>query len=130
MKKIFQLALVLLAFLPLAGFAQEEKNVWPEMKAFHTLIAASFHPAEEGNLAPVKEKAESLYQAARTWRESEVPAGFKKEETQNALKKLEIKCGELHKAVVAQASDDRIKALITEAHDAFHTIVERCRREQ
>ena len=49
MKKIFQLAVILLALVPAASFAQTEKNVWPEMTKFHSLMAASFHPAEEGN---------------------------------------------------------------------------------
>ena len=126
MKKILQLAIVLLGFVPAMSFAQATDKTWPELKAFHAVMSATFHPAEEGNLAPVKARAQELFAAARKWKLAEVPAEFKKKETKEALKELEIKCGALQKAVEAKKSDIEIKGLITEAHTIFHKIVEEC----
>lgn len=130
MKRIFQLAVILLAFVPAVCFAQhsEKKSNWAEMKAFHTLMSSTFHPAEEGNLVPLKEKAEDLLKAAKAWQKSEIPADFKAEETRAALKKLTIECGALHKAIVAQKPDEQLKSMITSAHNVFHTIVGECRK--
>ncbi len=68
MKKALQLAVILLAFLPAVSFGQAPaqaqteapKAVWPEMTSFHTLMSTSFHPAEEGNFAPLRTNAEQL----------------------------------------------------------------------
>ena len=130
MKKALQLAVILLAFLPAISFAQAEKNVWPEMKDFHAVMAASFHPVEDGNYAPLKEKAESLFTTAKAWQKSAIPASFKPVETKAALKKLVIKCAAVNKGVQANLSSDKLKVLITEAHDVFHTIAGECRRTE
>ena len=126
MKRIVQLTVILLAFLPAISFAQEKKTTWPELKKFHSFMAATFHPAEEGKFAPLKQKADSLFEAARTWQRSAIPEDFKAEETKEALKKLVIKCAAVKKAVEAKSSDEVLKKLITEAHEIFHQIVEKC----
>lgn len=128
MKRILQVAIFLLAFVPAMSFAQETNKTWPELKAFHSVMSATFHPAEEGNLAPIKERAGELFAAVRTWRAAEIPADFKKKETKETLISLEIKCGALQKAVEAHSPDADIKLLLTEAHDIFHKIVGECRR--
>ncbi len=130
MKKVLQLTAILLALIPAISFAQNQKAGWPEMKNFHSLISASFHPAEEGNLAPLKAKADSLFQAARIWQKSAIPANFKPTETKEALKTLVIKCGAASKGVMAKLSDTELKRLITEVHEAFHTIAGECRRTE
>ncbi len=128
MKKIFQLAVILMAFVPAISFGQEAKqNHWTEMKEFHTLMSATFHPVEDGNYVPLKEKAEDLFKASRAWQKSTIPANFKIEKTKDALRKLTIQCGGLHKAVEANKSDAELKLLITEAHDTFHLIAGECR---
>ncbi|MBL0356126.1 MAG: hypothetical protein IPP72_04225 [Chitinophagaceae bacterium] len=128
MKRVFQLAVVLLAFLPAISFAQDKKAAWPEMKEFHAVMSTTFHPAEEGNFAPLKEKAEQLFEAAKKWQKSEIPANFKPTETKEALQNLVIKCGAVKKAVEAKKNDEELRRLITEAHDVFHTIAGECRR--
>lgn len=127
MKKAIQLAVMLLAFLPAISFAQSERATWPEMKNFHTYMSSTFHPAEENNLAPLREKSALLFEAAKAWQKSEIPADFKPVETKAALKKLVIQCGAVRKGVEANLSDEKLKTLITEAHDIFHTIVGECR---
>jgi hypothetical protein len=130
MKKSLQLAVILLAFLPAISFAQDKKNVWPEMKTFHSVMSSAFHPVEDGNYAPLKAKADSLFSTAQAWQRSPIPADYKPVETKAALKKLVIKCAAVNKGVQANLSDAQLKTLITEAHEVFHTIVGECRRTE
>jgi hypothetical protein len=128
MKKI---NLLLLALVVLVGtsFGQGAKKAeWAEMKAFHSLMAATFHPAEEGNLVPLKEKAGDLYKASKNWYAAEIPADFKAEETKAALEKLMIKCSDLWAAVSEKKDDKDITTMITEAHDLFHKVAGECRK--
>jgi hypothetical protein len=34
--------------------AQSTFDKWPAIKEFHDVMSETFHPAEEGNLAPIK----------------------------------------------------------------------------
>ncbi len=121
---------MLLAILPALSFGQTKKPTWPEMKSFHTIMAGTFHPAEEGNFAPLKEKAEDLFNAAKTWQKSPIPEGFKQEETTKALKELVVRCAAVKKGVEANETNETLLRLITEAHDGFHTIVGECRKAE
>lgn len=126
MKKIL---LCLVMALPFAVTAQE-KSDWKEMNNFHTLMSTSFHPSEEGNLKPVKAKADSLVIAAKLWKASKVPTGYKPKETSETLTKLVKQLGELNTAVKAGKNDATLKVMIKEAHEIFHDIVEKCRDGQ
>lgn len=137
MKKALQLAVILLAFLPTVSFGQAPaqaqteapKAVWPEMTSFHTLMSTSFHPAEEGNFAPLRTNADQLFAAAKTWQKSVVPEDkFKPKETKAALKDLVIDVAAVQKAVIAHRTDAELLTLITKAHDTFHRITGECRQ--
>ena len=123
MKKIL---LYLVMAVPFVVTAQE-KSDWKEMSNFHTLMSTSFHPSEEGNLKPVKAKSDSLLMAARLWKASKVPAGYKPKETSETLAKLVKQLGELNTAVKAGKNDAALKGMIKEAHEIFHDIVEKCK---
>ena len=120
--------MLLLAILPVTIFAQKKKAVWPQMKTFHSYMAATFHPAEEGNLQPLKEKADSLYNAAKNWQASAIPSNYKPTETTAALKKLVKQCASIKKYVDAKMSDKDLTHLITEAHEIFHNIAGECKK--
>jgi hypothetical protein len=130
MKSFVRLVVIALAFIPAMGFAQSEKATWPEMKAFHALMSTSFHPTEEGNFAPLRAKADSLYAAAKAWQASAIPADFKPEETKATLEKLVAKCKIIAGAVKANAEDVKLKDLITGAHEIFHKIVGECKKTE
>ena len=129
MKKAIQLLMITMIMLPVISFAQNAKSVWPEMKTFHSFMAATFHPADEGNFAPLKEKADSLLIAAKSWQASPIPANYKPVETKATLKKLVAQCEAIKKNVTAKASDEILKKMISEAHETFHTIMGKCRKE-
>ena len=120
--------ILMMALVPSLCFAQNTKPSWPEMKTFHSYMASTFHPAEEGNLAPLKAKADSLYSSAKQWSESAIPSNFKPEETKAELTKLVAQCNIVKEAVAAKKDDKELAKLITEAHDIFHKIVGECRK--
>ena len=120
--------ILLMALLPTICFAQKPKASWPEMKTFHSYMASTFHPAEEGNLAPLKAKADSLYNSAKQWNESAIPSNFKPEETKAELTKLVAQCNIVKEAVAAKKDDKELTKLITEAHEIFHKIAGDCRK--
>ncbi len=126
MKKITELAMVFILGFCAQSFAQETKASWPEMKTFHSFMAATFHPAEDGNLVPLRQKADSLYITARAWQASVIPGNFKPAETIAALKKLVAKCAGIKKATGAKIDDQALTIMITEAHEIFHHIVGEC----
>ena len=64
MKSILRIVVMLLVMIPATSFSQTAKPAWKEMKAFHALMSKTFHPTEENNFAPLKEKADSLVIAA------------------------------------------------------------------
>ena len=117
--------------IPAISFAQTGKVApWPELTAFHSLMAATFHPTEDGNFAPLKEKADSLMNAALAWYASPVPDSYKLNETKAEIKKLVAQCINISSAVKAKADDGKLKTLITGAHEIFHKIVGECKKPE
>ncbi len=126
MKKI-----ILLALLFIAGYtAQAQQNTWKEMDEFHAVMSATFHPAEENNLRPLKEKSGELLTKAKAWKESAVPAGYNAAIVSPILHKLVKQCKGIQKSVSKNKPDSTLKSRITEAHDTFHEIMEKCRNEK
>ena len=110
-------------------FAQTEKKAWSEMKEFHTIMAATFHPAEENDLKPLRAQVAELYRASKVWFASEVPADFKKAETTELLQQLMVQCNDIWSAVNDKADDAKLKNLITMAHDIFHKVAVTCKKD-
>lgn len=129
MKLRFKLAVLSVFAFAITASAQTNPAAWPEMKNFHSFMSSTFHPSEEGNLAPLKAKADSMYMAAKQWQASAIPASYKPKETKVALEKLVKQCAEIKTSVANNAADDELKKLIANAHDVFHTIVKECRKE-
>jgi len=129
MNKKLKLTALALLLTATSIFAQSSKATWAEMKNFHHFMSTTFHPSEEGNLTPLREKADSMLIAAKQWQVSPIPANYKTEETKKALTKLVKQCTLIKKAVAKKATDNVLKKQISDAHDIFHTIVEECRKE-
>ncbi len=114
-----------LSLAALTGFSQEPK--WLEMENFHTVMSLSFHPAEENNLQPIKEKSAELLSKAIAWQKSVAPEGFNGEVTKPILKRLVKQC-RLVNAEIGNKTDAELKVMLTKAHDIFHEIKEKCRK--
>lgn len=104
-------------------------DAWPEIKAFHKILGATFHPSEEGNLAPVKEKSGELLDKANALVASKFPAQFDNKATRDAVKLMQKNAAKVDALVKKKASDKEITKALTELHDAFHKVVEVCSKE-
>jgi hypothetical protein len=131
MKTIFKNTLTLLAFVAFySANAQEAKHnnmaSWAELKAFHVVMSQTFHPAEEGNLAPIRERSGELYTKAVALANSKAPAEYNKPEIMAAAKDLTEKTKQLNELVKAKGDDTKVKELLTATHNSFHKIVGLC----
>src|SRR5258708_6377962 len=108
MKKILSIAFLICAF-SFSALAQTAKAKWTEMDDFHTIIAATFHPAENGDLQPIKTKSDELAKKAVAWKNSTAPAGYDKTALTASLQKLVKDAKELDKLVKTNAADAVLK---------------------
>jgi hypothetical protein len=125
MKKT-RIVMMLMLFTFINKFAFSQQATWKEMEDFHAVMSVTFHPAEDNNLQPVKEKAGDLLRKAMDWQQAAVPQGYHGEATKPILKKLVKQCKALKAAVEKKKPDAELKKMITEAHEVFHEIKEKC----
>ncbi len=111
---------------PVFLLAQTKEN-WKEMHDFHAVMSSTFHPAEENDFGPLKENAEELVKRSKAWQSSAVPKGYDGKATKPILDKLVMQCHAIQDAVSKKKSDAELMKMITEAHDIFHEIMEKCR---
>ena len=126
MKKIKLFTFFVLFFVANAVSAQSTFDKWPAIKEFHGVMSETFHPAEEGNLAPIKARSEEMMHKAAQLLKSEIPEEFKTNAIIASAERLQIKSKALNKLVKSNASDATIVKSITDLHDTFHEIVGLC----
>ena len=93
---------------------------WPEIKTFHKVMSQTFHPSEEGNLQPIKERSAEMAEKANALKMAKIPAQFNKKEIVASVNKL----------VKSKASDVKITKALNGLHDTFHTIVGLCTHDE
>lgn len=106
--------------------AQSTFEKWPAIKEFHEVMSQTFHPAEEGNLTPIKARSEEMMNKAAMLLKSDIPAEFRTDAILASSERLQIKSKALHKLITANGSDAAIVKSITNLHDTFHQIVGLC----
>ena len=120
--------LLVFAFAAMLGFsANAQEASWKQMEDFHGVMSKTFHPAEEGNLKPLKTNIADLVAKAKAWESGAVPAGYDAKVAKPILKQLVAKCSAVEAAVKAKKSDKELTTLITATHDVFHEIKEKCK---
>ena len=122
-KTFVVLALIIVAN---AVSAQSTFDKWPAIKDFHGIISETFHPAEEGNLAPIKARSEEMMNKAALLLKSNIPTEFKTNAILASAERLQLKSKALHKLVTSNGADVAIVKSITDLHDTFHEIVGLC----
>ena len=103
---------------------------WPEIKTFHKVMSQTFHPSEEGNLQPIKERSAEMAEKANALKMTKIPAQFNKKEIVAAVNKLAKDSKALDKLVKSKASDEKITKALNGLHDTFHTIVGLCTHDE
>jgi hypothetical protein len=127
-----------LKFLPVLFFflvvsnlsAQTTFEKWPAIKTFHGVMSQTFHPAEEGDLNPIKTRSEEMVQKANALSKEAIPAEFKTPAILASIKKLQAGSKKLDLLIKAKGNDKEVLAAITSLHDVFHEIVGLCSEEK
>lgn len=122
--------LALLLFLTVGMVSAQSMDKWPALKEFHGVMSQTFHPAEEGNLEPIKTRSEEMMNKAAALLKSDIPADFRTPAILASAEKLQMKSKALHKMVVAKAADADITKALTDLHNIFHEIVGLCTGEK
>ena len=103
---------------------------WPELKDFHKVMSQTFHPSEEGNLQPIKERSGEMVQKAELLAKSTIPAEFNSKEVVQATNDLANNSKKLDKMIKAKKSDNEITQALSSLHDTFHKIIGLCSNEE
>jgi superoxide dismutase len=104
-----------------------EKETWTELSTFHAVMAATFHPSEEGNLKPIRERSGEFLTKARALQSGKIPASFNTPEIKKAIDDLVKGATTLNQMVIKKANDQALAKKLGELHDTFHTIQGLCR---
>jgi len=121
-------AIAIIAFImSLTGTsAQSTFEKWPALNQFHEVMSQTFHPSEEGNLAPIKARSEELYNKAVALLKSDIPEEFRTPSILASAERVQLKSKELNKLVLAKAPDAEISKTLNDVHNTFHEIVGLC----
>lgn len=103
-----------------------EKDAWETLTGFHKVMSQTFHPAEEGDLQPIRSRSKELVLAAIKLKESPIPASFNTSDIKKAIADLVTGAQDLDKSIQKKAKDDVVKARLTALHDTFHLIQGLC----
>jgi Skp family chaperone for outer membrane proteins len=126
MKNSKTLLLFMLLFVAQTISAQSLFEKWPPINSFHEVIAQTFHPSEEGNLKPIKERSGELLTKAKALTSEAIPAEYKTDTILASIKKLQQLAESLDKLVKEKGSDEAISKTLFLVHDEFHNIVGLC----
>ncbi|MFI5219251.1 MAG: hypothetical protein ACHQNT_07150 [Bacteroidia bacterium] len=116
-------AMLLISF---TGFTQSKLDKWPELKTFHGVMSQTFHPSEEGNLQPIKERAGEMLEKAQALASSKIPPEFTTDVIISATRRLVAGSVDLKTSIDNKESDEVITKKLSALHDVFHEIVEKC----
>lgn len=109
--------------------AQNKFDAWPQLKEFHKVMSQTFHPAEEGNLEPIKTRIGEMVEKASALASSTIPTEFDTPKVKSAVLKLEKDSKKLQAKISAGASDAKITKSLVGLHDVFHRIIGLCSEE-
>ena len=120
--------LLLFMFIGATCFAQTKAKMdsWKELKEFHEVMAATFHPSQENDLKPIKARASELKEKAIALSNGNIPAEFNNDKVKDSIKMLQGQCSNLEKMVKNASPDKDITKFLAKTHDTFHQIVGLC----
>lgn len=105
---------------------QNKKNSdaaeWPEMDAFHLVMAESFHPFKDSaNLEPARRLAPEMAAAATKWANAPLPEKVNTPEVKEKINLLKSASDEFAQ-LVQTGSEEEIGNALTGLHDLFHEL--------
>lgn len=121
-----QLLISAMLLISFTGFAQSKLDKWPELKTFHGVMSQTFHPSEEGDLKPIKERIGEMVEKAQALAASKIPAEFNNDVVVGAVRRLVSGSMDLKTSIDNKESDEIITDKLSQLHNVFHEIVEKC----
>ena len=107
-----------------------QNGTWKEMDDFHEMVSKNLHPAEAGNLQPLKNNSEALLDKAKKWQLAAVPAEYNYAGIKNDLDTLVMKCTKINDAVKSKKSNKELKTLAMQLHTSFHKILDATEKKE
>jgi len=104
-----------------------EKENWKELNDFHLVMAETFHPSEEGDLKPIRERSGELLAKAQALQNGKIPPSFNTPEIKKSMVDLVKGASALNQLVLKKADDKTVTKKLADLHDVFHTIQGLCR---
>jgi superoxide dismutase len=104
-----------------------EKETWAELNSFHEVMGQTFHPSEDGNLKPIRERSGEMAEKAKTLQDGRIPPSFNTPEIKQSIDNLVTGSKALNQLIIKKADDKTVTKKLGELHDTFHTIVGLCR---
>jgi hypothetical protein len=102
---------------------------WKELNAFHHLLHESHHPLmQSGDLAPARQHAAHLAEAAAAWAASGAPEACAGVDTAKVAA-LAAQAKALADLVAGGGADADVKAAVDAIHDGFKPLNKACRSE-
>jgi hypothetical protein len=128
-RSVWTIALTIaFATTSLAQHHSHGSTQWKEQSAFHTVMSQTFHPAEEGDLKPIRERSGEMVEKAKAWKASTIPADYTEVKgIETSLDALVDGSSKLDAKIKAGAKDEEILKDLSALHDVFHKIVGLCR---
>ncbi|MBK8491339.1 MAG: hypothetical protein IPL49_10730 [Saprospirales bacterium] len=124
MKNVVFLAFLLVCFL--GGAQTASAQDWAELKDFHGVMSQTFHPMQEGDFKPIRERSGEMAQKAKAVAKSAIPEQYKNKEILLAVKQLAKGGKSLDKLVKKDGTDEAVGQSLTALHDVFHRIMGLC----
>lgn len=116
--------------LTVSSFGQAKFNDWPEMKTFHSILAETFHPAEEGDMKPIKSRSHELFQNAKLINATPFPDAYDNDVMHKEIKKLVKETDKLNALVVRDEQNTTIMKQLNIVHDIYHGIAGMCKQPE
>lgn len=129
--KSLKIVFAFVAMFIAASFVNAQvKTEWKEKTEFHKVMSQTFHPAEEGNYAPIRSRINELVEKAEAFKNSQIPAEFTNQKAiKSNLKKLAKQTKNFRKKINKGATDEQLKDDFMALHDTFHQVVGLCTAE-
>lgn len=108
----------------------ELEKKWIDLKEeYHTVMAGTFHPAEDGNFEPVKTMYGDLAEKAALWAEAPIPEKYSDKNFDESLSDLVKEAKAIGEKVENGATDEELSKALYNLHDVFHVIQGQCEDE-
>ena len=109
------------------GSDHHASSGWKELDSFHTLMAATWHPAKANDLKPIRAKADSLSLAAQAWSKAKVPTACDTEPLKTAIADVVTGTAKVEQLVAKNASDADVRAALHDVHERFEVVEKGCK---